>query len=155
MNSIHRTILFAVCCMGCSTVSYAAEKPVPRAELPPPVQKTADQQSKGATIQRFVQDTENGQLEYEMEMVVKGHTKDVTIAPDGRLLEVEEQVELNQLPPAVQDGLKYKAGKGTITKVESITKKGRIVAYEAQVRSDGRHSEIQVGADGKSLAHEE
>jgi len=155
MNTANSKILFGVCFIVFGTLSYAAEKPVPRAELPPAVQKTADEQSKGATIKRFVKDNEDGQLEYEMEMIVNGHTKDVSIAPDGRLLEVEEQVELNQLPPALQDGLKSKAGRGTITKVESITKKGKIVAYEAQVRTDGRHSEIQVGPDGKPLSHEE
>lgn len=155
MNTIYSKILFGVCCVGFSTLSYAAEKPVPRAELPAAVQKTADEQRNGATIKRFVKDNEDGQLEYEAEMVVNGHSKDVSIAPDGRLLEVEEQVELKQLSPAVQEGLKGKAGEGTITKVESITKKGTIVAYEAQVRTNGRHSEIQVGPDGKPLSHEE
>ncbi len=155
MNTANSKVLFGVCCLVFGTLSYATEKPVPRTELPLAVQKTADKQSEGATIKRFVKDNENGQLEYEMEMAVNGHTKDVSIAPDGRLLEVEEQVELNQLPPAVQDGLKSKAGKGTIAKVESITKKGKIVAYEAQVRTDGRHSEIQVGPDGRPLSHEE
>lgn len=155
MNTANNKVLFGVCCLVFGTLSYAAEKPVPRAELPPAVQKTADEQSRGATVKRFVKDNEDGQLEYEMEMVVNGHTKDVSIAPDGRLLEVEEQVELSQLPLTVKGGLKDKAGRGTITKVESITKKGKIVAYEAQVRTDGRHSEIQVGPDGKPLSHEE
>ena len=88
-------------------------------------------------------------------MVVNGHSKDVSIAPDGRLLEIEEQVELSQLPPGVRDGLQNKAGKGTITKVELITKNGKVVAYEAQVRTSGRHSEIQVGPNGEPLSHEE
>lgn len=155
MNTVYSKILFSVCCIVFGTLSYAAEKPVSRAELPQAVRKTADEQSKGATIKRFVKDNEDGQLEYEAEMVVNGHSKDVSIAPDGRLLEIEEQVELDQLQPVVQEGLKSRAGRGTITKVESITKKGNIVAYEAQVRTNGRHSEIQVGPDGKPLSHEE
>jgi hypothetical protein len=155
MTTINYKIVFGICCVAFSSLTYAAEKSVPRAELPPAVQKTADEQSKGATVKRFVKDNEDGQLEYEMEMVVNGHSKDVSIAPDGRLLEVEEQVELSQLTPTVQAGLKNKAKKGTITKIESITKNGKVVAYEAQVRTDGRHSEIQVGPNGESLSHEE
>ena len=155
MNTVNSKILFGVFCIGIGTMAYAAEKPVPRTELPAAVQKTADAQSKGAVVKRYVKDNEDGQLEYEMEMTVNGHSRDISIAPDGRLLEVEEQVELNQLPPAVQQGLKDKAGTGNITKVESITKKGNIVAYEAQVRTKGRHSEIQVGPNGQPLAHEE
>jgi hypothetical protein len=155
MNIANNKVLFGVCCVVFATLSYAAEKPVLPGELPPAVQKTLDEQSKDATIKRFAKDNEDGQLEYEAEMVVNGHSKDVSIAPDGRLLEVEEQVESDKLPPAVQESLKSKAGKGTITKVESITKKGRMVGYEAQVRIDGRHSEIQIGPDGKPLSHEE
>jgi len=138
-----------------TTCLYAAEKAVSRAELPAAVQKTAQEQSKGATIRRFVKDNEDGQLEYEMEMVANGHSKDVSIAPDGRLLEVEEQVALSQLPAKVEGSLQGKAGKGVITKVESITKNGKLVAYEAQVRTNGRHSEIQVGPGGETLSHEE
>jgi len=42
-----------------------------------------------------------------------------------------------------------------ILKVESITKKDKLVAYEAQVDTSGKKSEVQVGPDGKPLDHEE
>jgi hypothetical protein len=70
-------------------------------------------------------------------------------------VEVEEQVELDRLPADVKAGLTAKAGKGTIKKVESITKHDKLVAYEAQVMTDGKRSEVQVGPDGKPLDHEE
>lgn len=155
MNTSQTKVLVGTCCIALGTLAYAAEKPIPREKLSPAVQKTADEQSKGATIKRFVKDNEDGHLEYEMEMLVDGHSKDVSIAPDGRLLEIEEQVALESLPSNVREGLKTKAGDGTITKVESITKHDKIVAYEAQVRTGGKHSEIQVGPDGKPLDHEE
>jgi hypothetical protein len=59
------------------------------------------------------------------------------------------------LPSAVKTGLEGKAGTGKIMKVESITKHGKLVAYEAKVANNGKHSEIQVGPDGASLDHEE
>jgi hypothetical protein len=62
---------------------------------------------------------------------------------------------LNTVDLQVRSGLKNKAGNGQITKVESITKRGTIVAYEALLRTAGRHSEIQVGPDGQPLDHEE
>lgn len=140
----------------CFTASgYAAEKKISSSDLPAAVQKTAQQVSKGATVIGYSQDNESGHLEYEVEMTVNGHSKDVSIGPDGRVLEVEEQVEMGALPATVQSGLNAKAGKGKITKIESITKHGAIVAYEAQVAAAARHSEIQVGPDGKSLQHEE
>jgi hypothetical protein len=88
-------------------------------------------------------------------MLVNGHTKDVQIDANGAVLEIEEQVDLQALPANVRAGLQAKAGKGKITKVESITKKDKLVAYEAKVVTDGKKSEVQVGPDGKPLAHEE
>ncbi len=87
-----------------------------------------------------------------MEMTVDGHSKDVSIARDGTVFEVEDHVLLDVLPT---EDLRAKAGSGTITKVESITKSGKVVAYEARVRTAGVHREVQVGPDGKALDHEE
>jgi uncharacterized membrane protein YkoI len=138
-----------------ATLAGAAEKSISRSELPAAVKTTTDEQSKGATVRGYSTDRENGKLEYEVEMLVNGHTKDVTIAPDGRLLEIEEEVSLNSLSTQVRSGLAAQAGKGKITKIESLTKNGKIVAYEAQVLLAGKHSEVQVGPDGGRLAHEE
>jgi hypothetical protein len=51
--------------------------------------------------------------------------------------------------------LQKAAGEGKIVKVESLTKHGTLVAYEAQVRKGSKTSEVQVGPDGGTLAHEE
>ena len=133
----------------------AQEKHIKRSELPAAVQKTVDEQSKGATIRGYAKETEDGKLEYEVEMTVDGHSKDVSMAPDGTVLEVEEQVDFDKLPAAVKEGLQAKAGKGKIAKVESIVKQGALVAYEAKVLTAGKRSEVQVGSDGKPLDHEE
>ncbi len=149
------TTLIAVLVASGGLAANAAERRVSKTELPAAVRKTADEQASGARVLDYTTDKEDGQIEYEVEMLVNGHSKDVAIAPDGRVLEVEEQVNLNTVDPQVRSGLKNKAGNGQITKVESITKHGTIVAYEAQVRTAGRHSEIQVGPDGQPLDHEE
>ncbi len=88
-------------------------------------------------------------------MTVNGHSKDVLIAADGTVVEVEEQVVLDSLSADVKAGLQTKVGKGKILKVESLTKKGKLVAYEAKVDTNGKKSEVQVGPDGKPLDHEE
>src|SRR5215831_20291296 len=131
------------------------EKKIQRSDLPPAVEKTVVEQSKGATLKGFSQENENGQTYYEAEMMSSGHSKDVLIDKSGAVVEVEEQVALDSLPPAVKTVLQEKAGKGKIVKVESLTKHDKLVAYEAKVQSDGKKSEIQVGPDGKPLDHEE
>jgi hypothetical protein len=131
------------------------EKKINRSELPAAVNETVRTQSQGATIRGFSQEKENGKTFYEAELMVDGRSKDVLIDAGGEVVEVEEQVSLENLPAAVRAGLETKVGKGKLVKVESLTKKGKLVAYEAQVLTNGKRSEIQVGPDGKPLAHEE
>jgi len=152
----HRKLLVLVTIAVASTLfAQEQEKKIQRSELPAAVEKTVAEQSKGATIKGFSQEKENGQTYYEAEMMVNGHSKDVLIDANGNIAEVEEQVSLDSLPAAVKGGLQSKAGNGTITKVESLTKHDKLVAYEAQVKTAGKRSEIQVGPDGKPLDHEE
>jgi hypothetical protein len=133
----------------------AQEKKIKRSDLPPAVEKTVAAQSAGATIKGFSTEKENGQTLYEEEMTVNGHSKDISMTADGSIVEIEEQVALDSLSADVKTGLQAKAGAGKILKVESITKKGKLVAYEAKVDTNGKKSEVQVGPVGKPLDHEE
>lgn len=134
---------------------HAQEKKLSRKDLPPAVEKTVAEQSKGATIKGFSTEVENGKKIYEAALVVDGHGRDISIDKDGRVLEIEDEVALASLPPAVQEGLKKAAGKGTLGKIESLTKNGKLVAYESVVTIAGKHHEVQVDPDGKKLAHPE
>lgn len=131
------------------------EKKIKRSDLPPAVEKAVAAQSQGANIRGFSQEKENGQTFYEAALMVNGHSKDVLMDTNGQIVEVEEQIATDSLSPAVRDGLQAKAGKGKLVKVEFLTKNGKLVAYEAQVVTDGKRSEVQVGPDGKPLDHEE
>jgi hypothetical protein len=77
------------------------------------------------------------------------------IDANGAIVEVEEEVARDSLSPAIRDGLQAKAGNGKLAKVESLTKKDKLVAYEAQIVTSGKRSEVQVDPDGKALDHEE
>ena len=133
----------------------AQEKAIQKSQLPAAVQATVDKQSEGATVRGFSQEKEHGQTYYEAELLVAGHGKDVLMDAQGNIVEVEEQIALDALPGPVRDGLQTKAGKGKLVKVESLTKHGKLVAYEGQVTRHGKRSEVQVGPDGKPLDHEE
>ena len=135
--------------------AVSQEKKIRHSELPTAVKKTVLAETRGAQVQGFSLEKENGQTYYEAELMVHGHSKDVLMDANGAVVEVEEQVATDALPAAVRDGLQAKAGKGKLTKVESITKQGKIVAYEAKVLTDGKKSEVQVGPDGKPLDQEE
>jgi hypothetical protein len=98
---------------------------------------------------------EHGKKVYEAEMMADSHSKDIQIAEDGTLNEIEEEVGFDSLPANVRGALTTKAAGAKITKVESLTKQGKLVAYEAATLKGSKKGEIQVGPDGGKLSHEE
>ncbi|MDQ3011362.1 MAG: hypothetical protein M3X11_11745, partial [Acidobacteriota bacterium] len=128
-----------------------SETKVRMKNLPAPVQQTVNEQSKGAVIRGFAKEVKDGQTFYEVELKVAGHKKDVLIDPAGKVVEVEEEVTLDSLPPVVKAEILKQAGKRRIVMVESITKDNAVVAYEAHVKKLLKTSEIKVGLDGKLI----
>jgi uncharacterized membrane protein YkoI len=135
--------------------TQAQEKKINREELPPAVEKTVSEQSQGVAIRGFSTEVENGKRLYEAQLTVNGHGEDISMDQQGNITEIEDEMTIDSLPPGVKDGLIRAASGGTITKVESLTKRGKLVAYEAAVRNGAKRSEVQVGPDGKKLAHSE
>ena len=135
--------------------AQAQEKKIRREQLPPAVEKTVARESQNATIKGFTTEIEKGRKLYEVELTVNGHSKDILIDKTGTIVEEEEEVSMDSLPAPVQDALKKAAGAGTIGMIESLTKRGRLVAYEAHVRTGKRRSEIQVGPNGEKLKRPE
>ena len=136
-------------------VASAQEKKITRKQLPPAVEKTVAKESEGATVKGFATEVEKGQRLYEAELIVNGHHKDISMNRRGVIVEVEEEVSMDSLPVTVQDGLKKAAGSGTIEMIESLTKNGKLVAYEGHVKTGARRSEIQVGPQGEKLKRPE
>src|SRR5437879_3058928 len=147
-------LLFVTVSLGMA-FAQEQEKKIGRADLPPAVEKTVATESQGATVRGFSEEKENGQIFYEAEMMVSGHSKDVLIDENGAIVEDEEQVAFDSLPADVKSGLQQKSASGKILKVESLTKHGKLAAYEAKVEANGKKKDIQVGPDGKALDHEE
>jgi uncharacterized membrane protein YkoI len=153
---MNRKFALVVCILlSFSAIGSAKDKALTKSQLPLAVRKTADEQSKGAIVRGYSSEVENGKLEYEVQLTVNGRSRDVTIASDGRVLEVEDEVPQDELPAAVREAIQKRAGSGTVSKVESLTKGGKLVAYEAHVRNGAKRSEIQVGPNGEPLAHPE
>ena len=155
MSILRKTRIAILIGLFVTGIGAAQEKKIKRSDLPPSVEKTVAGISKGATIRGFSEETVKGKTTYDVEMVVNGHTKDVEVDASGAVLEIEEEVAMDSLPANVKAGLTAKAAGGKILKVESLTKNGKLVAYEAKVETAGKRSEVQVGPDGKPLDIEE
>jgi uncharacterized membrane protein YkoI len=145
---------------GASFTSVAARAPqkdeareqesrVRMKDLPAAVQQTVREQSKGAVIRGLSREVENGETRYEVEMKVNGRNRDVLIDPTGAVVEIEEQVKFASLPAAVRTTIEQNAAGGKVVSVESITKGGALVWYEAHVKKAGKSQEIKVNPEGQ------
>src|SRR5436190_13698050 len=137
------------------SIGAAQEKKISKKDLPAAVEKTVAEQANGATVSGFSTELENGKRVYEAEFKVNGHSKDILMDANGKIIEIEEEVAIDSLSANVKAGLTNLAGAGTITRVESLTKSGKLVAYEAVVKTGTKRSEAQVGPDGQKLTHPE
>jgi len=153
---MNRSALIAVSLVALSPLALAAQdKKVDRATLSPAVQKAIDDNTKGATSINIVATHEGAQKVYEAETIVNGHTRDVQISLAGKVNEIEEEIAFDTLPDAVKKGLTAKAGTAKITKVVTLTKHEKLVAYEAATLKGTKKGEVQVGPNGETLKHAE
>jgi uncharacterized membrane protein YkoI len=154
-QNVRLSLALVVITLATFSVAVAQEKKLKREQLPPSVERTVARESQGATINGYSTEIENGKRLYEVQLTVDGHGKDISMDKNGNILEVEAEVAMDSLPAAVQDGLRKAAGAGTIGKIESLTKRGKLVAYEAHIKNGAKRSEVQVGPNGEKLAHPE
>ena len=127
--------------------AWASEKPVKMKDLPDPVQKAIQDQTKGAQIRTLTMEIGNGKTLYEAETILDGRSRDVTFDSSGALVELEQEVTLDKIPAPAKTALEAKARGGKITRVEAVMT-GETTTYEAIVIRRGKKSEVAVRADG-------
>jgi uncharacterized membrane protein YkoI len=145
-------LLCTLCALFFGAASAQEKKMITK--VPPAVQKTVDEQSKGAKIRGLSKEVEKGKTQYELELTVNGHTRDMIIDPSGAILEVEEEITLDSLSPAVKAEVEKNIGQAKLLRLESVTKGTTLTGYEAKVSKAGKKSEIEMGPDGKLLPKE-
>ena len=59
-------------------------------DLPPAVQQSVQAQTAGAQIKGFSKETEKGKTVYEVETLVNGKTRDITLDATGAVVELDE-----------------------------------------------------------------
>jgi hypothetical protein len=129
----------------------AAEKKVLLKDLPPAVQKAAQEQTKGAELRGLSQETEHGVTSYEIETIANGRHRDVSVDAKGNVTSIEEETAMDAIPAAARAAIEKKVAAGKLGMVETVTK-GSTVFYEAQYTTKGgKKLEAAVKADGTAI----
>ena len=137
--------IFVIAMMSLAVL--AAETSVKMKDLPAEVQKTVQEQTKGAQIKGISKEVEKGKTMYEVETTVNGKSRDLLIDASGGLVSVEEPVPIESIPAPARAALEKLATGGKIKSVETVTK-GQTVIYEAVIAKGLKKSEVMVAADG-------
>ena len=130
-----------------AAAAFAAEKPMKLRDLPAAVQKAVQEESKGAVVKGYAQETEDGKVLYEVETTRDGKGRDVSFDASGAVVSVEEETPLASLPAAARAAIEKAAVGGKIGLVEKVTEGGE-VKYEAHITKGTKKSEVEVKADG-------
>src|ERR1039457_1941863 len=116
-----RTFAICVAIGALLGVVAAAEKKLQMKDLPPAVQMTVQDQTKGAEIRGISNETEKGKLTYEIETVVNGQHRDFLVDAKGAFTELEVETASEITPAAAKAAMEKKAACGKIAMVETFT----------------------------------
>ena len=126
----------------------AAAKSLQLKDLPAAVQKTVQEQTKGAEIKTISKETEKGVTQYEIETIVNGKHRDFNVDTKGGLVVVEEETSIDSIPAAAKAAIEKKVAGGKLGMVETVTK-GSTTLYEASFTTKaGKKSAVLVKPDG-------
>jgi hypothetical protein len=139
---------------GTITCAFAQEKTIDKTKVPTPVLKAFQDAYPTANVKAYKTETEKGKTYFEIESVDGKISRDLLYTADGLVAEIEESVELNQLPEAVAKALKKDFPSGKIAKSEKTTH-GSDISYEFVITSGKKKYEASYSPLGKQVSKEE
>jgi hypothetical protein len=127
--------------------AQADEEKIDFDELPKAVIKAIKAKFPRAEIKEAVEEEgEDGATTYEVSLEFKGHAYDVALKPNGTIVEVEKEIEIDELPKAVTAALAAKHPEAKIEKAELVTKGSAPAYYELVITT-----EVLFSAKGKLI----
>ena len=139
---------FALSCFFVAALHAAPQAKIDLNKLPAAVQRTIQDETKGAEIKNIHKETEHGVVQYEVETMRDGKHRDFEVDRTGSLLAVEEETSIDSIPAAAQAAILKRVGDGKLGMVE-VVKKGGVTMYEAAYTAkNGKKHEFLVKADG-------
>lgn len=119
--------------------------------LPAPVQQAVKaEQGQGASLRSIAKEVTDGVTVYEAEMLLGGRRRDILFDVDGRIVSLEEEKTLGEIPAGARASIQRAVGTGKLALVEKVTK-GGVTFYEGHIRSGEQLTEVKVDAEGKPV----
>jgi len=136
-----------------AVVSFMA--PAARGECPQMIKAAVEKSYPGATNQTCKQEKQGGKTLYEVDLTTKtGGKVELDMAPDGTVLQVEEQVSLDTVPSAVLKAFKDKYPGVNASGAVKQTRPDGKVFFEIAFETGGTKKEATFAAGGAFVEEE-
>jgi hypothetical protein len=150
----------ALAAVGLSGVVRADEEKIALDKLPRAVVEAVKKRFPDAKLKSAEKEDENGKTVYEVAITDKGHKSEVTLSPEGTLVEIENQLAAGDLPKAVANALDRKYPKANLERIEAVVKvrdgKEKLEYYEIHlVTAEGKKLEVTLTPEGKTNKEED
>lgn len=123
-------------------------------EAPQPVQQAVNTLLAGATDFKLIREDDDGPV-FELEWEdLAGGPHSAKIRPNGDVVELESEIDIDALPQAVVDGILARYPTGQITEAETLEIPGEPLAYEVEVVVRRTIREIVINPAGEILLDE-
>lgn len=142
-------LILTVAFSGCSMYT----KKVKLEDVPSAAQAVIQSHTSGGTIDEITCEKEEGKHFYKVEYKKDGREFELQVDDDGNVLEIEESMKMEDLPPAVQETVKTESAGGEIEELVLETEKGKTF-YEVEFKKDGKEHEVKIAEDGTVLERE-
>jgi hypothetical protein len=129
------------------------EEEIPLEKVPKAVLAAVKKKFPDAKLQGAAKQTEDEQLFYEVFIKHKGHELYVVCEPEGKIVEIDREISVKDLPKAVSDALKKKYGKAHVISVEEVTEDDEIT-YAVILKQNKKTLHVLFDPKGKVLEEE-
>lgn len=140
-------------------VAQTDEEKVPLDKVPKTVLKAVQARFPHAKVVSAGKETDAGKVLYEIAITTKDQKIEVTLTPDGKIVEMEKQIAAKDLPKAVSGALEMKYPKATYRIIEEIilVQKGKEQPPFFEVlllTADQKQLEVSLTPDGAIVKEE-
>src|SRR6516162_3040288 len=130
------------------------EQSVPLDKVPGKVIDAVKAKCPNATLRSASTETDKGKTVYELAITNKKQKIDVSLTPEGKIVSIEAEIELKDVPKKVVKAFESKYPKAKVKLIEEVTK-DKTRYYEFQITTaDGENLEASFDPSGKYLPPE-
>src|SRR6516164_1953309 len=123
-------------------------------KVPQAVLKAVKDKFKGAELVSAATEKDEGKLIYEIVIKHEGHSIDVSVTPDGKIVSYEKTIDSKELPKEVSEALSSKYANAKIKRIEELVESEKVSYEVLLLTGDNQTVEVVFDPKGKILKEE-